>query len=409
MDAIGLFGAGGGCLGVFLVLHSLLFILPVRVKRAVLEWWLSLSWMNYWLSVMFYPTLLLMVVGWAWALYDALGLVSFEELERPSGVRAVLVVWVCGANIVGLCVVRKASRLLRSSPQAVLELEENIDTNLLLNFKPPSKELLARMNAPTKAILLPEFHNGARIPTQHTRLLFVSNHALGGLEMPLFLEGLYAEHNIYARGLGDNFHFIIPGWGETLSAFGAVDGTREVCSALMRAGQPILVYPGGSHEIMKQKSDAKYVLKWKKRTGFARLAIQHGYTIIPTASVGTEDMLDILADLPVGFVRKDLTIPVFCPNPKLLQRVYFSFGKPIETGCIKDKHGDPDVVWKIREQTREAVEELISELQEVQKEDPDRLLKDRVMKNMTEAHCKWREGLYGALNVAAVDSEKKTK
>ena len=61
-------------------------------------------------------------------------------------------------------------------------------------------------------------------------------------------------------------------------------GSPEYCAALMEAGQHILVFPGGGREVMRRKGEA-YQLIWKQRTGFARLAIEHGYDIIPFGSV----------------------------------------------------------------------------------------------------------------------------
>ena len=45
------------------------------------------------------------------------------------------------------------------------------------------------------------------------------------------------------------------GWRDFLAGFGAVDGTRENCAALMREGESILVYPGGAREVFKRKSE----------------------------------------------------------------------------------------------------------------------------------------------------------
>ena len=46
---------------------------------------------------------------------------------------------------------------------------------------------------------------------------------------------------------------------------------------------------------MRRKGEA-YRLVWKQRTGFARLAIEHGYDIIPFGSVGPDEAFDILFD-----------------------------------------------------------------------------------------------------------------
>ena len=38
-------------------------------------------------------------------------------------------------------------------------------------------------------------------------LLFVSNHSIMALELPLLLEGLYSRKNIFLRALADHAHF----------------------------------------------------------------------------------------------------------------------------------------------------------------------------------------------------------
>lgn len=49
---------------------------------------------------------------------------------------------------------------------------------------------------------------------------------------------------------------------------------------------------------MRKSGDEPYTLFWKERTGFARMAIQHGYSIVPVASVGLEEMIHIACDIP---------------------------------------------------------------------------------------------------------------
>ena len=72
-------------------------------------------------------------------------------------------------------------------------------------------------------------------------------------------------------------------------------GTRDNVRALMRDRQTILVFPGGSREVNKRRGQ-QYQLLWRERVGFARLAIEHGYPIVPFAAVGVDDMLDVIID-----------------------------------------------------------------------------------------------------------------
>jgi 1-acyl-sn-glycerol-3-phosphate acyltransferase len=108
-----------------------------------------------------------------------------------------------------------------------------------------------------------------------------------------------------------------------------------------------------------------------KRTGFASMAIEHGYTIIPDASVGPEEMMMIVADVPVGWLarlfgdkRVDQTVPLIIPRPYNLQRVYISSGEPIRTGHYKGLNEINNVkgissVGRLWDQARDALNTLI--------------------------------------------------
>jgi 1-acyl-sn-glycerol-3-phosphate acyltransferase len=51
----------------------------------------------------------------------------------------------------------------------------------------------------------------------------------------------------------------------------------------MEDGRSILVFPGGGREVTKRRGE-KYRLIWGERMGFARMAIECGYPIVPVAS-----------------------------------------------------------------------------------------------------------------------------
>ena len=53
-------------------------------------------------------------------------------------------------------------------------------------------------------------------------------------------------------------------------------------------------FPGGAREVFKRRGE-KYALIGE-RTGFARLAIECGYPIVPFSAVGAEDVYDIVLD-----------------------------------------------------------------------------------------------------------------
>ncbi|RZU46855.1 diacylglycerol acyltransferase [Fluviicoccus keumensis] len=214
--------------------------------------------------------------------------------------------------------------------------------------------------------------------------LYVGNHTLyGTLDGPLMLLGLYEKKGIFLRSLGDHIHFKVPGWRRMLVENGVVAGTPENCSALMAAGEHILVYPGGGREVMKNKGE-EYRLVWKNRTGFARMALEHGYDIIPFAAVGADDTYRIRYDANdfnasrVGRLLRRSGITdrylrggdAFAPLATGLagtplprpERFYFAFGERISLSPLQARAEETEVQWQVREQVANRIYSLMNEL-----------------------------------------------
>jgi 1-acyl-sn-glycerol-3-phosphate acyltransferase len=199
------------------------------------------------------------------------------------------------------------------------------------------------------------------------------------------------------RPLGDHLHFRIPGWRDLLRLFGTVEGTQDNCRALMRAGQSILVFPGGAREVFKHEGE-KYCLLWGDRMGFARLAIEHGYPIVPFAAVGAEECFDIVLDAtdvtrllpPLRLLPRADEIPPlvrgvglsFLPRP---ERFYFHFGPAIETRHLQDFRDSVRICHTLREQVRATIEAGIAFLQCQRERDPDRSFLARIAHDLRGA------------------------
>jgi 1-acyl-sn-glycerol-3-phosphate acyltransferase len=245
---------------------------------------------------------------------------------------------------------------------------------------------------PWQWLTAPKFYDVERVPTDRPFLL-VGNHTLMGLlDVPLMIFGLYERRGVMVRSLGDHFHFQVPLWRDLLTRFGAVDGTRENCETLMRAGESILVFPGGAREVFKHKGE-KYHLIWKRRVGFAAMAIQHRYSIVPFAAVGAEECYDILIDgdellhSPIGPLlervapRPDAIPPIvsgigLLPRP---QRFYFQFGEPIGTDEYAGRCHDQDACMHLRARCQKAIERGIGSLKRRRARDPQRELPARLL------------------------------
>ena len=266
--------------------------------------------------------------------------------------------------------------------------------------RPSERELAAArlLLEPWQWLTSPKISGLEHVPRERP-VLVVGNHTLMGvLDVPLLVFGLYERRGIFLRSLGDHLHFRIPLWRNLLTHFGTVDGTRENCRALMRAGESILVFPGGGREVFKHKGE-KYRLIWKERVGFVRLAIEHGYAIVPLASVGAEECYDIVVDsdellaTPVGPLlrriapRPDEIPPLVrgigpLPRP---ERFYFHFGRPIDTRPYAGRQRNAALCMALRERVRRAVERGIRRLRGERARDPQRALRARLFKQLRTA------------------------
>lgn len=213
--------------------------------------------------------------------------------------------------------------------------------------------------------------------------LFVGNHSVFNVfDAMLLADKLQQEHGIRLRPLADRVHFLVPVWREFVEAQGSVLGTRENCAELMRRGEHILVFPGGAREVFKRRGEA-YQLIWKQRYGFVRLAIEHGYSILPYATVGAEESVDIVYDAgdymrtPLGRLLKVSGIadrvlrggeelpPVirgigWTPIPRP-ERMYFVMGRPIDTRPQRGRHDDPQTLKRVRDRVARQLRALIRE------------------------------------------------
>jgi 1-acyl-sn-glycerol-3-phosphate acyltransferase len=84
-------------------------------------------------------------------------------------------------------------------------------------------------------------------------------------------------------------------WRDLLAHFGTINGTRENTRKLLAAGEAVLVFPGGGREVARHHGD-HYPLVWRERIGFARLALEFGYPIVPFSMIGVDDMWDVVID-----------------------------------------------------------------------------------------------------------------
>lgn len=263
--------------------------------------------------------------------------------------------------------------------------------NIALDFNPPSKNFIKKVTQPFYDYFTPEFF-GLENLSEKKPTLYIANHTIYGVtDGTLYLAEAYLKKNIYMRALADKMHFMIPIWKNIFADLGFANGSRDNCAYLMKKKQHILVFPGGTREACKRKGE-EYKLIWKDRTGFARMAIEYGYDIVPIVNVGGDDAFtiqknpeDVLENtilgkalkwtgLAKGLLKNGENIPPLAygigktifPKPV---KLYFAFGKRISTKAYNKNHENILYQWEVRNKIELAMNKMMVDLLEYRKTD----------------------------------------
>lgn len=257
------------------------------------------------------------------------------------------------------------------------ELARHIER--VLQIKRPQGPLFYLSYPLVKRFWAPELLGVENLPDEPC--LFIGNHSLFAIDGMVVLPLMFHEQGRFLRPLGDKFL-----WNSSTENFllsqGATIGHPAVCSALMEAGEDLMVFPGGAHEATKTQAE-RYTLQWKDRCGFVKLAAWHGYTIMPWALVGPDEFYEHLVegrDLPDTWLGKllrragvltdktrlDLLPPIpvgalGTPVPKP-QRCFIQFGEPVKLAKYKGKRLQKKTLLAIRKQVADQIEGMLPEL-----------------------------------------------
>lgn len=222
------------------------------------------------------------------------------------------------------------------------------------------------------------------------RFLLVGNHTVSGLaEVVLIPYVVHRELGVRVRGLANLQMTETTGVvRDALEAAGAVPGRPETCAELMRQGESILVFPGGGRDMLKFKGE-EYTLQWERRSGFARLAAEHEYPIVPVGLVGGDDVYRSVVERDGAWETRSRKLgervhglpgvgipivrglgPTLIPRP---QRMYLRFAPPMATSRPPRVTADTWVAG-VKDRTQTALQQTLADLQELRATDPFRNL-----------------------------------
>lgn len=230
----------------------------------------------------------------------------------------------------------------------------------------------------------PEVHGLDRLPAEGP-FLIVGNHS-GGIWMPdywAFLQAWLHEHGphrpIYS--LGFDFLFSVPGARDLARKLGSVPASPANGGALLDAGHPVIVYPGGDEDDYRPWTE-RHRVDLHGRTGFVRLALRHRVPVIPLVAHGSHDAIfvltrgEALARL-LGFRRLRINVmpivagppwgiaPVQLPTWPLPVKVTARVCEPIHWSHLDpDSADDPAVVRRCYEEVLGRMQSNLDELVE---------------------------------------------
>ena len=229
------------------------------------------------------------------------------------------------------------------------------------------------------------------------RFLLIGNHTqfVGG-EVLLIPHFVRRAIGVRVRPLADRRFGQQRGFGRDLiTAYGGVVGSPETARELMRHNETVLVFPGGGREIAKFKGE-EYHLNWNGRSGFARVAVENNYPVVPVGLVGGDDVYKSLVarDSALGRLNQSISTkltgkadmamplmrgigPTLIPRP---QRMYLHFGEAIDTAKPAGASVE-NWVSSVRNNSQEALEAILTDLLTVRAHDPFRELNPSAWSN----------------------------
>lgn len=181
------------------------------------------------------------------------------------------------------------------------------------------------------------------------------------------LVAVHQETGRFTRAVGDNLFGRVSWIEEFLRRQGAIVGRPERVEAALRAGNLVLLFPGGARDMERPYLTERYrVLAHRGfapgRGGYIKVGLRTGAPIVPLAVVGAEEAHVMLGNLPP--LARMIGLPLFpvllFPFP-LPVKLYIRFGEAIRLRGTAADAEDQGRVDQLNEMVRQRVQELIDD------------------------------------------------
>lgn len=139
--------------------------------------------------------------------------------------------------------------------------------------------------------------------------LLVIHHSLAtydGLLLALAIEEATGRLPV---ALGDDLLFRTPGLRHVVRGAGIVPASHENGRALLARGHLVAVAPGGMREALRPSGE-RYRVRWGRRKGFVRLALETGAPVVLAACPAADDLYDVYETRLTKLAYKHLKVPI---------------------------------------------------------------------------------------------------
>lgn len=195
-----------------------------------------------------------------------------------------------------------------------------------------------------------EIHGIENLPINGPALL-IYYHGAMPIDIYYFLAKVCLSRNRVVHTVADYFLFKIPGFSILADCMKVIPGTIQSCSKILKEGNYLAIAPGGVYEA---QFSINYSLMWKKRLGFAKVAIESKVPVIPVFS---ENLKEAFRTVSIG---RRLFLKLYAWTKFPFAPLYGGFPVKMITHIGKPIYYDPNLTpEELQKKVATAIEELI--------------------------------------------------
>lgn len=141
------------------------------------------------------------------------------------------------------------------------------------------------------------------------RVIMAVHHSLATYDGFLLGLEIYEKKGRLPKGLGDDLLFKLPITKKWAPDIGLVPASHENARKLLNDEELLAIAPGGMRESLRP-SNERYNVRWGKRKGFIRLAIETGTPIVLAACPSADRIFKVYENPLTALAYKKFKIPL---------------------------------------------------------------------------------------------------